>query len=668
MGDLKSFQTRAVALRQAMFADGMRFGLPLHDEDLKSTLARVYSEGASFIRVTLPQFGKALDQGLVSGRLLCPAGFALKRGTLLPKYLHSVISRVWDPETAMLKSDACEDSIQFLRQWFLLDSKLFSEPTVQQRNKAVQGFKDRMANLRKKKIQTDHPALVLAKSIIGIVLRRLDLQLIEPGHGPGSVAEGLDREQRWEFLSWPAKAEREYPYHMYGAVSIRAILERGKGIPLTHRSVTRCCLVPKDFKGPRLISAESAATQFLQQGQMKKIMQYIDKHRLIRRSMRLNDQTFNQKRAERAYAACQATLDLSDASDTISVPLFWYLFSEVPDLRRKLMSTRSDYLRFEDDLIKITAFAPMGSATCFPIESIIFWSLAMATVVMTSSVRVNRSKRNRSGRKPTSDPLLNWRNLRNAAEMVAVFGDDIIVPDHALQPLLGTLQEIGCVPNMSKTCWTTPFRESCGTEWFRDRDVTVVRNRSYQYGALSRRNHPVLCDLQRKFFLHGYYETAETLKGWAIEMWPTPIISVKAISRGIACWSWMEIREQPNLLRTDVNAIERANLPDGKFGGCLSFGPTEIAHKGGFSSKLERFSKTLHRYELRVPQVIQMTRDWEIDGYPRLFARLLGDTSDRIAKRDLRVKLAWSFVPLLPSCDGSQDKEYISDEKYDEFF
>lgn len=668
MGDLKSFQTRAIALRQAMFADGMRFGLPLHNEDLQLTLARVSSEGASFIRVTLPQFGKALDQGLVSGRLLCPAGFALKRGTMLPRYLYSVISRVWDPDTALLKSDACESSIQFLRQWTLLDSKLFNEPTEQQKTKAVSEFKDRMNQLRKKRVQIDHPVLTLAKNVIGIVLRRLDLEAIVPGHGPGSVAEGLDREHRWEFDTWPAKAEREYPYHMYGAVSIRAILERGKGIPLTHKSVTRCCLVPKDFKGPRLISAESAATQYLQQGQMKKMMQYFDRNRLIRQSMRLNDQTFNQRKAEAAYADDQVTLDLSNASDTISVPLFWYLFSEVPALRRKLMSTRSDYLRFEDDLIKITAFAPMGSATCFPVESIIFWSLSMASVMMTSSVRTNHSwKRSRPGRKSGPDPMLSSRNLRNAAEKVAVFGDDIIVPSNALQPLLGTLIEVGCSPNMSKTCWETPFRESCGTEWFRSRDVTIVRNRSYQYGSLSRQSHPILCDLQRKFFLHGYYSTADIVKEWALEIWSIPMVSVKAISRKIGRWSWKEVRENPDLLRTGITSIDRASLPYGKFGGCLTFEPTHILHKQGLGGKIERFSKTLHRYEIRVPQVIQMTRNWEIDGYPRLLARLLGDTSDRIAKRDLRVKLAWSFIPLLPSRDESKVHQNPSQD-HDEFF
>lgn len=640
LGDLKSFQARYIALRQQMFADGLGFGLPLHSKDLTTLLERVESEGASFAKVTLPQLGKALDQGLVSGHFACPANFRLKGTTRLPTFMFSLFREVFHEEDGAVRHSGCENSIQFLRQFLLFDSKLFTEPTRQRKEQAVDEFADRMRALRKVRIDKTHPVLLRAQKLLSVALAGLDLSDIVPGHGPGAVAEKLDRFARWEFNSWPAKAERYYPYHMYGASSLRAILERGIGIPLTKVSVTRCCLVPKDFKGPRLISAESTVTQYLQQGQMKAIMGYIARNPLLRASIKLNDQTFNQKAAQEAHSLGQATLDLSNASDTVSVPLVWFLLAGVPRLRRYLMATRSDYLRYEDRLIRIPAFAPMGSATCFPVETLVFWALAMASVELTSlHPRTNK----RTG------------SYRSIARSVQVFGDDIILPSSALDTLVGTLLSVGCQPNMSKTCWKTPFRESCGSEWWYGKDVSLIRNRSVQYERLNRHDYPNVVDLQKKFFLRGYYGTAELLSEWANEIWPTPTVSIRHFLPGV-------LPRRTDFLLGEVANLDffaREAVPLGRFSGLIGW-HNEVPLKlmvdshGRGSSKRIRFNRGLQRLEFRHPQVIQMTRVWESGGYPRLLARLLLDSSERIAIRDRKVKMAWSYLPQLPSFNGSQ--------------
>jgi hypothetical protein len=159
LGDLKSFQARYLALHQSLIDDGIRHGVPFCDKDLQTLSERTLSEGTSFGKVTLPLLGKALDQGLVSGRFYPIANFATKRGTCLPALCHPVFRMIFDLD-GTLRCDPCVKSIHFLRQFLLLDGKLVYEPNAQQKALTVQGFIDRQNALRKIRIQTDHPVLL----------------------------------------------------------------------------------------------------------------------------------------------------------------------------------------------------------------------------------------------------------------------------------------------------------------------------------------------------------------------------------------------------------------------------------------------------------------------------------------------------------------------------
>jgi len=632
MGDLNTFQERFLALRQSLLNDGVVRGSPLHINDLRMLSERIANEGTSFVKVTLPLLGKALDLGLVSGHFMCTAHFGLKRNTRLPLFAYALFKRIFTDE-GDLRVNADASTIQFLRQFLLLDSKLIFEPSPVMREQAVQEFSDRMTSLRKLRLDTTNPVLRKASELIGYVLKDLSLDNIEPGHGPGSVAERIDRFGRWDFDSWPTKAERYYSYFTYGIHSLLAIVNRTKRLVWCRETLTRCCLVPKDFKGPRLISSEYSVNQYLQQGQMKAIMRHVSRHWLLRKSIRLEDQTFNQKAAKLAYGNDAVTLDLSSASDTVSVPLVWFLFREVPALRKRLMCTRSDYMLHAGKKIKIVAFAPMGSATCFPVETLVFWAISMASVMLTS----------RHGKLGNKFP-----SLSDVANEVRVFGDDIIVPRRALQPLVGTLQAVGCIVNKSKTCIDTPFRESCGSEWFDAADVTIIRNRQYQYGSSVLFDHPVLCDLQRKFFAKGYYNTAALLLEWAGKISPTPIISIcHLLPETGGQQIGVDLKSYPHFLRSrilmrawmDMDPSSREQLYLDRYSGCLGF---QDSHTGNLQV---RYHSAYQRYECRLPCLHQKTKEWVSEGYPRLLARLLGDQTDRIAIRDRKIKMAWSFLP-----------------------
>lgn len=661
MGDLNSFQARAYALRLAMIADGRLQGIPFHDKDLQTMLERAQAEGSSFFTVTLPLLGRAHDLGLVTGQFICPANFARKRESCLPRFLHAVLSQVFDSQGILL-CNPLNSSVYFLRQFLLFDAKLIQEPTPKQEDAAIAGFIERQATLRKVRIPVDHPVLVRAKALLKDVLSTLDLSTILPGHGPGIVAEGLDREERWDFTYWPQKAEKCYPFLVYGTPSMSSTLLRGKGIPLRKKMVTKCCLVPKDFRGPRLISAEPAVNQYLQQGQMRRIMQYVDDHPILSLSLKMRDQTRNQRLAQSSVEDCTATLDLSDASDTVSTTLVWYLLSDLPDLRRHLMSTRSDFLAYKGKEIKIVAFAPMGSAVCFPIESLVFWALTMGSLMLARH----------------SDRPSNWSTfVRELSSSIGVFGDDIIVPKEALDILIGTLVSVGCKPNMSKTCSSTVFRESCGTEWMSNTDVTIIRNRRYYYDdRRSFSDHPVLLGLQRKFFLRGLRSTAKLLLDWAREIYPVIQIPFEFYPRntserfnrqapfhseelgkrqlsptlearlGIQLVSLTARNKLRGLHASRVLASEIESYFERQRYALDSF-PVAIGDDVDLNGLRHiRYNRELHRTEFRTIVEIQPSYSWTSEGFPRLFARLSSDYNDRLPSRHRKVKLAWSYLPF----------------------
>lgn len=147
MGDLKSFQVRYLALRKQMIADGLASGLLIYEKDLHTIGERLTAEGTSFVKVTLPQLGKALDQGLVSGTFSCTASFSLKRNTRLPTLFYSLFKNIFGDD-AVLLDNPCVRSIRFLRLFLLLDSKLIYEPPSVMKEKAVSDFASRMSSLR----------------------------------------------------------------------------------------------------------------------------------------------------------------------------------------------------------------------------------------------------------------------------------------------------------------------------------------------------------------------------------------------------------------------------------------------------------------------------------------------------------------------------------------
>jgi hypothetical protein len=136
----------------------------------------------------------------------------------------------------------------------------------------------------------------------------------------------------------------------------------------------------------------------------------------------------------------------------------------------------------------------MGSAVCFPIETLVFLTCVFVGL-------------ERSLKRP-----LRRRDLDDYADSVRVYGDDIVVPTHLTNHVIGSLEAYGLKVNRHKSFWTGKFRESCGKEYYAGHDVSIVRVREFL--PLSRRHVQELVStvaLRNNLFLAGLWNTARHL-------------------------------------------------------------------------------------------------------------------------------------------------------------
>lgn len=266
-----------------------------------------------------------------------------------------------------------------------------------------------------------------------------DYSAFRPKHGPGAVAESVDH------TSQEAKAS------VFGVDSRIKFCDLDQFLfnPSDHLSrCSRLIFVPKSMNTNRSISAEPATLQYLQQGVSKLLMEkYYETNG--RRGIYLPDQSRSQELARSgSYFGEYGTIDLSAASDSVT----WELVKSVfpPKWRYLLWATRSTHTQLPDGRpLALRKFAPMGSACCFPVESLIFGA-------------VFESCRRECGKRAY------WR----------VYGDDGVVPESYIQQAISKLERLNFTVNIKKTFTGTHlhnFREACGIECLDGIDVTPVR-------------------------------------------------------------------------------------------------------------------------------------------------------------------------------------------------
>lgn len=218
----------------------------------------------------------------------------------------------------------------------------------------------------------------------------------------------------------------------------------------------RVAFVPKSWKTHRSIVVEPSLNTMCQLG----IGDYLAR-RLKLSGIDISDQTRNQNFAkEGSISGRVATLDLSSASDTIAWGLVLHLLP--PDWFELLAYTRTGTVDLDGELIQQHKFSSMGNGFTFPLETLIFFALAYASCE------------------------------GSGVDSVSVYGDDIIVPTHAVSLLRDLLHSCGFILNSEKSYWDGSFRESCGRDYHLGTDVRPFFQRDSLTG-------------QSLFSLHNFY-------------------------------------------------------------------------------------------------------------------------------------------------------------------
>lgn len=198
--------------------------------------------------------------------------------------------------------------------------------------------------------------------------------------------------------------------------------------------------VPKTAKTDRIIAIEPLLNMFFQKG-----IGAVIRQRLRSVGLDLDDQAYRNRDLSRlgSVDGRLATVDLSSASDCISTELVRYLVPE--EWFAAMNMVRSHYFFIDGAWSLFRKFSSMGNGFTFELESLIFLALAWAS----------------------SSPLQRRINVD-----IAAFGDDIIIPAASVDTLYGLLGFCGFSVNTEKSFHTGPFRESCGSHWFKGVDVT----------------------------------------------------------------------------------------------------------------------------------------------------------------------------------------------------
>lgn len=577
------------------------------DRDIAEMQARYKSEGVAFFTKTLPQFAKAVDTALATGTLLNIQGFRKPKNDARPRFLGTALAKLFDADGRPLAErpvldDALESGIEAggvkapvypgqpswiddprreamvvalraLRQVCFFLYKLKLPYTREQQEKVINDFVQTDERLpdefREPLTQTNESLLSLARNIVCCVLGNVDPLSGIPKHGPGAVATGEKPHQKHQFSRFYTQLDEVFKYDQWFYLNYSHLGSELDNSELPLESVeagtAKVVLVPKDSRGPRLISCEPLEYQWIQQSLLSVLVEAIQDHPLTKGKVNFTDQTINQRIAlEGSRDGSWVTLDMREASDRVSLWLVARLFPE--RWYEALYASRSPRTKLPDGtIVQLNKFAPMGSAVCFPVEALCFYALSVAAIVM---------QRHKTVRVPKPEHL----------PPVFVYGDDIACRHEHHCDVMSVLSKFGLMLNENKCCTHGFFRESCGVDAFLGETVTPVRMRTVPVSGRKPGELVSMVALSNALFEAGMFTSASFIEDYVRSKWGAHI---------------------PTLLSGEI--------------GVVAFVRPYASRKAPCNRKVQtRFNRKLHRLEVKGYRLMSRTVMSETDGYPLL--------------------------------------------------
>lgn len=529
---------RYPALRQGLERDLTRVGDALKQRGLHAAC------------VDLPALGKHLDRSLSEGQYIA-SGLPLSRrqsvAVPIPKFLGGLYLLVFESD-GRLKGEADVEAVLCLRQILYLakaahlqcgpdkviaemrsfvetDANLpipeaFWDSEESDRQEAIETYRgfaeskiytSRVRSLPPEEARVMSVLLGNLDVVSGLLATTLGSYSYEEWsfrHGPGAIAErkvdGHWKKFHWK--SWPDRLQRVFPIDACGYYSALDWVDRLDETISGEEPYSRLIDVPKTYSKPRLIAAEPGAHMWCQQN----IWHYLStrvRDSWIGQFIWFNDQTRNQRLCTvGSRDGSLATIDLSAASDRVSCHAVGQLFRGNPELLVALKASRTRWVRIpklakKPLMLKLNKFSTMGSACTFPVETLLFFCVAISAVLTQRSMR----------------PTL--KNIKRLEEEVTVFGDDIIVPVDSRELVCKSLGLLDFKVNAAKTFGAGRFRESCGVDAFRGHDVTPAKWNGLYTGEPE--SYAAQIDMSNNFYSKFFVHVSSVLDG-SIEKWRKP--------------------------------------------------------------------------------------------------------------------------------------------------
>jgi len=474
--------------------------------DLEYLWSRYGHEGLSFLTITLPSFCDSIERAIELGKAtpdLFPA-FARQRNGCLPKFLSGFTSLMFKPCGALIE-DFDPDVLFSIRQITRFYKKAEISCSKQRTEAALKKYvlTDKELYDVNEKFRNgfeDSTLRTVADILVGSLFSDISQQKLRCRHGPGATAEKLSSSERELIRSWPIRSEPWFP-SSYHAIPNIGCIERLKELSYLSPSAeppVRVVTVPKTLKTPRVIAVEPSHIMFMQQSLMHFMVERMERHPLTRDSVRFTDQSHNSKSAQiESLKKNRATIDLSEASDRVSLELVKYIFGR-EQIYNYLYACRTSKAQLPDGtILELEKFCSMGSATCFPIEAFVFYCLIQAAVHDLRTVR------------PTTQSIIEFSKL------IDVYGDDIIVPVHWLRSVVDRLEAFGLKVNKAKSFSDSYFRESCGGDFYKGYSVKPVYLRVHPT-SINNRLEPSdlasLVQMSNQFYSLGLWATASSVR------------------------------------------------------------------------------------------------------------------------------------------------------------
>lgn len=468
-------------------------------KDLSTIDRRQTSEGIGFVAKVLPSLFQYLLNYLETGISHYP-GFRKASGREYPAFMQQYFAEIYDEKVC--EADKAK-YVESLYQICVAFKKLKGPYRNCVLRKQLADFVETDIELRYLKFKSDSAVAGIsryARNFITNVIKDLNVdeqtRSFVPRPGPGATNIPVEKHLRFRPHVLYTQANDEFPYEDWFYSHPWDIVDDPHKHPFKLKKqdapTSRFKFVPKTYGKPRGICIENLEIQYLQQALKKGLCDRLESYPLTKGKVNFKSQKVNGDLALSSSKTLEhASIDMSEASDRVSRDLVHYLFGGNDDFRNKLMSLSTRIIELPDEINFIrefptAKFAPMGSALCFPIMSLVHFALIRGII----------------SEHCTPDKL----------DSVYVYGDDIILPSEYVQAVYTYLPCFGMKLNENKSYYKSYFRESCGVHAYYGKCITPTYFKYVPTINMCDEDFMSLLVTEGQLYEKGWFHTASLLR------------------------------------------------------------------------------------------------------------------------------------------------------------